>query len=226
MIRRRRHRKHKQVLQKLGYLALKLWWDIGEVSMEKVFFRMLTMVPAEKHYWRVPSYLTYSDVKPGYHTVNKLELLTTHQAGPTRIATCGLIFASTSGSLEFASCAGAQDSENSTSWMPDSTHEMGGRCFMDVANIRGLYNVKLTEAKARVNNYLSQKKAGAYLIASGYVDVTDTWTQGSGDAPPLTESLPQSEQGCIILCTEHPRLAMGLPLSDVIFLPPKPSPGD
>lgn len=97
---------------------------------------------------------------------------------------------------------------------------------MDVANIRGLYNVELAEAKARVNNYLSQKKAGAYLIASDYVDVTDTWTQGSGDAPPLTASLPQSEQGCIILCTEHPRLAMGLPLSDLIFLPPKPSPGD
>jgi hypothetical protein len=46
---------------------------------------------------------------------------------------------------------------------------------MDVANIRGVYNVELAEAKARVNNYLSQKKAGAYLIASDYVDVTDTW---------------------------------------------------
>ncbi|KAL5364765.1 hypothetical protein BJX96DRAFT_168559 [Aspergillus floccosus] len=207
MVRRKRHGKHKHVLQKLGYLAE------GQGILLCVF-RTLTMLLAGEHYWRVPSYLKHLDITSGNHKITKLEEpLIAQQAGPASKAICGRIFASTQADVELVCYAGEQDSENSTFWMLGSTHEKVERCFMDVANILGFYNVTLAEARTRENGF-------------HYVDHTDAWTKESADAPPLTDSLPQSEEGCIILCTGHADLAVRLARSDVTFLPPKTFRGD
>jgi nucleoside phosphorylase/tetratricopeptide (TPR) repeat protein len=137
--------------------------------------------------------------------------------GPPKIAICGLGgVGKTQIALELAYHMRERDSSCSIFWVPCTSYESIEQAFMTIAQIIGIHGVKPAEAKGRVKAYLSQERAGKWLLICDNADDMDMWVQSSTDAPVLIDFLPQSEQGHILFTTRNRKLAVKLASYHVI----------
>jgi nucleoside phosphorylase/tetratricopeptide (TPR) repeat protein len=149
--------------------------------------------------------------------ITEIEGLMMQSHGPSKIAIYGLGgVGKTQIALELAYRMRERDSSCSIFWIPCTSYESVEQAYMTIAHKVGIHNVKPAEAKDRLKVYLSQERAGKWLLIFDNADDMDMWIQSSTGAPVLTDLLPQSEQGRILFTTRNRKLAVKLASSHVI----------
>ncbi|KAL4915513.1 hypothetical protein BDW62DRAFT_203572 [Aspergillus aurantiobrunneus] len=138
---------------------------------------------------------------------------------PSKIAICGLGgVGKTQIALEFAYRM-RERMFDSIFWIPCTSYESFEQAYMSVAQLLGIRNVKATDAKNKVKAHLSQEQAGRWLLIFDNADNMDMWSRNTGsESIPLTEYLPQHEQGHILFTTRNRKLAVMLASSHVIHV--------
>jgi nucleoside phosphorylase/tetratricopeptide (TPR) repeat protein len=152
--------------------------------------------------------------------ISKLEKSLTMQHGPRKIALTGLGgVGKTQVALELAHRIRDQDQEWSIFWIPCTSHAIIEQMFQQIASKLELHDVNPAEVKERVKNYLSSERAGKWLLILDNADDAEMWLTGSDTAPPLEDSLPESEQGRILFTSRNRKLAMKLAPFSIISIP-------
>jgi tetratricopeptide (TPR) repeat protein len=145
------------------------------------------------------------------HEIKQLEELFSTPDGPRELAITGLGgVGKTQVALELAYRMRDRDSECSIFWIPCTSHESVEQAYMSIAQAVGIQDVKPTEAKEQVKNYLSQKNTGKWLLIFDSADDMEMWIQDNNDIPALKNSLPESKQGHILFTTRNHKLAVDL----------------
>ncbi|KUL88341.1 hypothetical protein ZTR_05029 [Talaromyces verruculosus] len=146
--------------------------------------------------------------------ITTIEGLIMQHTVPTRIAICGKGgVRKTQIALELAYRIREHDPEYSIFWISSSSDRDIGKSYSNIAKILGFYNVEPGEAEALVRNYLSQERAGKYLLI---FDDAENFSQ-------LKEHLPQNEEAQILVTTRNKKLALTIVSTDVIMLDPSTS---
>jgi nucleoside phosphorylase/tetratricopeptide (TPR) repeat protein len=152
--------------------------------------------------------------------ITKLEELITIQDGPRRIAITGLGgVGKTQVALELAHRIRDRDKECSIFWVPCTSHAMIEQTFLYIAQKLGLHDVNPAEVKEQVKIYLSSKRAGKWLLVFDNADDAEMWFASIHTAPPLEDSLPESEQGRILFTTRNQDVAMDLAPFNTVSIP-------
>ena len=149
--------------------------------------------------------------------ITKIEELMT--SPPSKVAICGLGgVGKTQMALETAYRMRERDF-NSIFWVPCTSHESVEQAYMSIAQKLGIHGVKATEAKSKVKVHLSQKEAGKWLLIFDNADSLDMWSRSNVvGSTPLTDYLPQHEQGHILFTTRNRKVAVLLASANVIHV--------
>ena len=107
-------------------------------------------------------------------------------------------------------------------WIPATNMESLHQAYLDVARelkIPGSDEDK-ADAKKLVQGYLSKESAGRWLLVFDSADDVNMWITESGPGSGrLIDSLPRSEQGCIVFTTRDRKTAVKLAHQNVVEVP-------
>ncbi|KAA8648319.1 uncharacterized protein ATNIH1004_004204 [Aspergillus tanneri] len=122
--------------------------------------------------------------------------------------------------LELAHRMRERDATCSIFWISCTSYESVEQAYMNVAQIVGIHGMGLTaaDAKVLVKTYLSQERAGRWLLIFENADDVDMWFKGSNTAPSLRTFLPQSPHGRVLFTTRNRLLAVKLASPNVITI--------
>ncbi|PYI12403.1 TPR-like protein [Aspergillus sclerotiicarbonarius CBS 121057] len=164
-----------------------------------------------KRHWMVP-FTRNSRFVGRQNEIDRLEELTMYSSESSKSAICGLGgIGKTQIALELAYRIRDKTSEYSIFWIPCTSYEPLGQNDMSPA--------RSDLTKEQVKAYLSQCKAGKWLLIFDNADDSEMWTKGSPVAPPLKSIVPQSENGHVLFTTRNRKLAVKLASSNVLSIP-------
>ncbi|KAL4934552.1 uncharacterized protein BDV17DRAFT_278716 [Aspergillus undulatus] len=93
------------------------------------------------------------------------------------------------------------------------------QAYIGIAHILGIKGVKAAEAKSKVKASSSRKEAGKWLLVFDNADDMGMWSRSSESGSlPLTDYLPQHEQGHILFTTRNRKVAVMLASSNVVHV--------
>ncbi|KAE8373751.1 purine and uridine phosphorylase [Aspergillus bertholletiae] len=149
--------------------------------------------------------------------ITRAEGLIMQQDGPNKVAFCGLGgVGKTQIALELAYRMRNRDSECSIFWITCTSYESVEQAYMGITSKLGMTDIKPAEAKEKVKAYLSQERAGKWLLLFDNIDDMEMWSKDNANNLILTDYLPRSEQGHIIFTTRNRKIAVKLVSSHVI----------
>ncbi|KAE8372277.1 nucleoside phosphorylase domain-containing protein [Aspergillus bertholletiae] len=141
--------------------------------------------------------------------ITRTEALIMQQNGPSKVAICGLGgVGETQIALELAYRMQNRDPECSIFWITCTSYESVEQAYINIASKLGMTNIKPAELKDQVKAYLSQESAGKWLLLFDNADDMGMWNKNNNNNPVLTDFLPQSEQGHILLTTRSRKTAV------------------
>jgi CO dehydrogenase nickel-insertion accessory protein CooC1 len=146
--------------------------------------------------------------------ITKIEGLVLQHTVPARIVVCGQGgVGKTQIALELAYRIRKHDPKYSIFWISSFSDRDIGKSYSNIAKILGFYDVEPGEAEALVRNYLSQERAGKYLLIFDDAE----------DLSQLKEYLPQNEEAQILVTTRNKKSASTIASTNVIMLDPPTS---
>ncbi|KAL4894296.1 hypothetical protein BDV59DRAFT_16760 [Aspergillus ambiguus] len=149
--------------------------------------------------------------------ISKIKDLIRESNGSSRLAICGLGgVGKTQIALELAHHMRDGHPDYSIFWIPCTSSESVKQAYMGIAQRIGIHSPGPEEAKLRLKAYLSQEKAGKWLLIFDNVDDMDFGLQNTSEPSTLADFLPQSETGAILFTTRNRKLAMKLACSHII----------
>ncbi|KAL4735655.1 hypothetical protein BDV11DRAFT_211854 [Aspergillus similis] len=170
----------------------------------------------DERHWMVPFHKNLRFVGREAEIANIEELMS---SPPSKVATCGLGgVGKTQIALETAYRMRERDFDF-IFWVPCASQESVEQAYMSIAQKLGIHGVKGTEAKSKVKAHLGQKEAGKWLLIFDNADSMDMWSRSTGTgSTPLTDYLPQHEQGHVLFTTRNRKVAVLLASANVIHV--------
>lgn len=100
-------------------------------------------------------------------------------------------------------------------WLPATDVETLQQAFTNLAQELGVPEIEKDQANAKklVQRYLSQQRAGQWLLIVDNIDDIDIWKSE------LRDQLPRSQRGCIVCTTRNRKLATEITTSNAIEVP-------
>ncbi|RDW90247.1 uncharacterized protein DSM5745_02022 [Aspergillus mulundensis] len=172
--------------------------------------------PRTAHHWMVPFHRN-SRFVGREEEINRIERMI--NTSPSKIAVCGLGgVGKTQIALEIAHRMRERDFD-SIFWIPCTSHESVEQAYMSMAQMLGIQETKTGEAKSRVKAHLSQQRSGKWLLIFDNADDMSMWSRGTRpESTPLSDYLPQHEQGHILFTTRNRKVAVLLASTNVIHV--------
>ena len=103
-------------------------------------------------------------------------------------------------------------------WVPATNVESFQQAYLNIGQQLGIPGLEEEQAdvKKLVQQYLSQKKAGQWLLIFDNADDVNIWIGSTSSGASLIDYLPQSSQGSIVFTTRSRKIAVDLAHQNVV----------